>query len=310
MRLVIKNLADKPAILSKQTTLDALDELVKAANPSSIRETLYQDAYTDEEGKRQMRVRDKLNEYYRNKCAYCETFCKAEIEHYRPKKGVTEDKMHPGYYWLCYEWSNLIPSCHDCNTSGGKGNKFPVQGTRVTTPPLNPAGKLDLARVISNQPPLIGEEPCLLHPEIDKPGTFLGFQLDSIGEGLQLYGLDGINQRGQQTINICNLNRKSLKLSRLKTLTGFITGINIVFGLLAGTQLAPENLESALQLQFSQMDDNASNPDLEHTLLRRFAIESTIQFSALVLPLLEPMQQPIVLAAFVKYREMNPASPN
>lgn len=100
MRLVKRDLNDKPTILTDEATLEALRDLVTNADPSFISEKFYQDPYTDEYGKRQMRVRDKLNEYYLGKCAYCERDCKAEIEHYRPKKRVAEDRAHPGYYWL------------------------------------------------------------------------------------------------------------------------------------------------------------------------------------------------------------------
>jgi hypothetical protein len=42
---------------------------------------------------------------------------------------------HPGYYWLAYEWTNLLPSCYDCNSfrrhgtmkaGPGKNERFPV----------------------------------------------------------------------------------------------------------------------------------------------------------------------------------------
>lgn len=306
MRLVNKDLNDKPAILTSQNTLDALAELVVNADSSTIREVLYQDPYTDAEGRRQMRVRDKLNEFYLGKCAYCETDCKAEVEHYRPKKKITGEPVHPGYYWLCYEWSNLVPSCHDCNTSGGKGNQFPVLGTRVTSPPLQPTGQLDSSQIKADVKLLLDERPYLLHPEMDNPSSFLGVQLDPKGEGLRLHGLDGPDQRGDRTIQICNLNRKNLKINRLRTLGTFIKGINVVFGLLAANRIEHNDLEHALQIQFRQMDDDAENIFLEHTLLRRYAIDTVAQFSDLVLPLLERNQRGIVQAAFSEYRQRNP----
>lgn len=306
MRLVKKDYHAKPAILISQATLDTLDDLVRNGDPTVIREDLYQDPYRDAEGKRQMRVRDELNKYYLHKCAYCETDCKAEIEHYRPKKRVTGGAPQSGYYWLCYEWSNLLPSCHDCNTAGGKGNQFPVRGVRVASPPLMANGQLDSNQVQADQSPLWDEQPYLLHPELDSPSLFLGVQTDPKGEGLQFYGLDGANQRGELTIQICNLNRKNLKINRLRTLNAFIKGINVVFGLLAAERLEAQHIEHALKIQFEQMDSDVQNIRLEHTLLRRFAIATVGQFSTLVLPLLELAQQPIVLAAFIKYRHSNP----
>jgi hypothetical protein len=38
---------------------------------------------------------------------------------------------HPGYYWLAYKWTNLLPTCITCNQPGaegiGKHDRFPVQ---------------------------------------------------------------------------------------------------------------------------------------------------------------------------------------
>ncbi len=305
MRPVVKDQQKKPAILTNPKTLDALQKLIDSGDVQSIREVLYQDPYYDIEGKRQMRVIDELNQYYLGKCAYCETDCKAEVEHYRPKKRVAEDKVHPGYYWLCYEWSNLIPSCHDCNTSGGKGNQFPILGLRQSSPPLTPIGQPDQDKVKANSPHLLTEKPYLLHPEIDDPINFLGVEIDPRGEGLSLIGLDGINQRGDQTIRVTNLNRKNLKINRLRTLNAFISSINTIFGSLAMGHISDEKLELILQIMFRQMDDNAQNIRLQHTLLRRYAVANVAQFSALVLPLLESSQRAIVLTVFTEYRQKN-----
>jgi len=87
---------------------------------------------------------------FRGRCAYCESyiadFQHGDIEHFRPKKAVTdehdapvlvrtiegEEMKHLGYYWLAYKWSNLLPSCITCNQPGGEGvgkrNRFPVEG--------------------------------------------------------------------------------------------------------------------------------------------------------------------------------------
>ena len=78
---------------------------------------------------------------FHGKCVYCETpmndIFPGDVEHYRPKGKVTdenydlvymqnddgsfvsdengENKPHPGYFWLAYEWTNLMPSCTYCN---------------------------------------------------------------------------------------------------------------------------------------------------------------------------------------------------
>lgn len=90
-----------------------------------------------------------LKQLFLSKCAYCESRITAtapiEIEHYRPKGRVLEadGKVRKGYKWLALEWTNLLPSCIDCNrerhqdlvlpgggtarAKGGKACKFPLR---------------------------------------------------------------------------------------------------------------------------------------------------------------------------------------
>lgn len=103
-----------------------------------------------------------LKEWYRTsifyrKCAYCESKFsryKGDAEHYRPKSSVKikgEDGKfaypscdipdmvngglrrikHPGYFWLAYDWRNLIPACTLCNSGQGKNDRFEIEGNFV-----------------------------------------------------------------------------------------------------------------------------------------------------------------------------------
>ena len=73
------------------------------------------------------------------KCWYCETResrSNMPVDHFRPKGGVTGCKVHPGYWWLAFDWKNYRYSCTYCNslasieseksepTLEGKGNFF------------------------------------------------------------------------------------------------------------------------------------------------------------------------------------------
>src|SRR5262249_341553 len=74
-----------------------------------------------------------LFELFHDKCAYCENKPLAgypgDVEHYRPKGKVDEDESHPGYYWLAYDETNLLPSCSLCNQPRrAKLTHFPVKG--------------------------------------------------------------------------------------------------------------------------------------------------------------------------------------
>ena len=128
-------------------------------------------------------VKEELvKKLYNNKCAYCERKLYTgyeknnldflNIDHFRPKAV---------YYWLIYEWSNLIPSCKQCNTT--KKHYFPISNKRVTFPQKN-------------------KKALLIHPEIDNPSEHLYFNNDWIIEFKSL--------KGEITINIIGLNREDL----------------------------------------------------------------------------------------------------
>jgi len=59
----------------------------------------------------------KLEKAFFGLCAYCESSCRGEVDHFRPKS------RFPQYV---YGWSNWMFSCHDCNNS--KGEKWPAGG--------------------------------------------------------------------------------------------------------------------------------------------------------------------------------------
>lgn len=140
-------------------------------------------------------VKKQLDELFHGKCAYCESFyastAPVDVEHYRPKGAVHEDRSHPGYWWLGMDWENLLPSCIDCNrkrkqsvpslsaklltlhegrggfshgmlVSSGKKDSFPVLGTRA------------MAEASS----ILDEYPLLLDPCRDDPSEHLRFHID------------------------------------------------------------------------------------------------------------------------------------
>ena len=90
-------------------------------------------------------VGQALTNLFHGKCAYCESRYAGtqpmDVEHWRPKGEIHTDdgkKLKPGYYWLAADWSNLLPSCIDCNRrrtqkvggenrTVGKANQFPLK---------------------------------------------------------------------------------------------------------------------------------------------------------------------------------------
>jgi len=131
------------------------------------------------------------------KCMYCEGQYLAgshdDAEHYRPKGEVTEwdeagevrrKVVHPGYYWLAYEWQNILLACTKCNSAHPAGGCYSkscatahVDGTHGPHP--GKAIEFPLAvgsNRCANPGPtpnrwwkeLKAEEPLLLHPYFDR----------------------------------------------------------------------------------------------------------------------------------------------
>lgn len=160
---------------------------------------------------------EALKLLYNNKCAYCESDGSAsapfQVEHFRPKAKTEEDDNHNGYYWLAYEWSNLILGCSSCNRA--KGNYFPVKGTRIVKPLVDEFTSLPLTNYLKiDSDELKGEEAILLNPEIDEVENHFYF----IPNGEVV----GIDNRGKVTIEKLQLNRQPLRIWRKKIVDSYL----------------------------------------------------------------------------------------
>lgn len=79
-------------------------------------------------------VKQSLIAAQHGKCAFWEAKIRhisyGDVEHFRPKGGVRQTSSSPlktpGYYWLAYEWTNLLLSCQLCNQRH-KANHFPLE---------------------------------------------------------------------------------------------------------------------------------------------------------------------------------------
>lgn len=219
MRAVVKNFNRPPSHLTTNNLADVIN-IADPGHKDKIKQPTYGNAL----------VVSKLNNIYTYKCAYCEAYePEPEVEHYRPKKGVTGE-VHDGYYWLCYEWSNLIPACHDCNKRRSKGNHFPIEGTRQTAPIFN-AGILDLNQNRLNSNALsIQEIPLLLNPEFPSFDPFLFFKIDSNGKLTPLPNPSTLHYRmADATIDKIRLNRDKLLLGiRKREIRYYMSRIKII----------------------------------------------------------------------------------
>ena len=156
--------------------------------------------------------RPLLEVSYYHKCGLCETKVGAatvgRVDHYRPKKRVHGLVMHKGYYWLGYEWSNLIFICDRCNNK--KFDHFPIEDEshRLSSPPVLGNGDIDFFSFVLDTAILQNERALILHPELDTPEKHFIFLPN--GE------IKGITNNGKTTIEKCGLNRQELTLARKK----------------------------------------------------------------------------------------------
>lgn len=159
---------------------------------------------------------------FNGKCAYCESNIASdqdvEIDHFRPKNAVSdidfnpvrfeedgETRDHPGYYWLCYDYKNLLPSCILCNQKRlnngkptGKFTRFPVEGQHARRP-----GEEE------------NESPLLVNPVFEDPTKYLELDKMGIFHACTDKG-QACTNRGQACIDIFGLNRRQALVENRK----------------------------------------------------------------------------------------------
>jgi hypothetical protein len=314
MRFVVRSYADKPRKLTLSSTSTVLHTVCTTKNTKLITESIYRDSYKTKDGTAS-KVIDKLNKFYHYKCAYCERIYKLDVEHYRPKGEVTDENFdivyvtdatgtliaHPGYYWLCYEWSNLIPSCITCNREGGKNSKFPTIHHHEYQPVFTAGGILDSAACFAPGNPLITEQPYLLHPEIDDPVNFFTFTIDPNKKGIRIEGSDA-TRRGEITADICKLNRDEVRYDRVNKV--LLPLRKAMLGYLKLLQNGRKNLhqfKDFIEGSLQKLYDDADEEKLDHTLLRKYAVANQVNFEAIVIPFMPVRAKKIIREAFINY---------
>lgn len=236
-----------------------------------------------------------LKELYEYKCGYCETHTEAgavlQVDHYRPKNGV-KGTSHRGYYWLGYEWTNFIPVCSRCNRA--KSNRFPIAANeekRVKEPPVLPDGRLDRSKCKIDSPELEAEMPLLLHPEVDKPGKHLEFL--SSGE------VKGISSKGRNTIDICQLNRFALVLTRKQIIKNYLEKIRKHLDGFITKKIGKETLKYCLDELFLEILAESS-PGNSYSMLWRFMFQ---KFDLFFIKPLGAKQQEVLRRYFELFKQ-------
>jgi uncharacterized protein (TIGR02646 family) len=186
----IKKPRKPPQVLQsrgKKVTKDLSDEY--DADPSAYKGWTF-----DREMYGANSVKTALRKAQHEKCAFCESkvshIAYGDVEHFRPKGGYRqrpEDPLtQPGYYWLAYDWSNLLFSCQICNQRH-KRNHFPLldAGTRAR----------------SHHDQIGKERPMFIQPDAEDPELSLEFNEE------YLRAING-DERAQLTIEVLGLNRE------------------------------------------------------------------------------------------------------
>jgi uncharacterized protein (TIGR02646 family) len=167
-------------------------------------------------------VKNALLKAQHGKWAYCEAKVShtayGDVEHFRPKAAYHKTRStplaRPGYYWLAYEWSNLLFCCQICNQTH-KGNQFPLEDENQ--------------RAKSHEDDILKERPLLIDPTTEEPSAFVSFQDEYV------VATNG-NPRGNTTIDALGLNRESIIENRrdaLKKLRILLKSSAVIAGQLA-----------------------------------------------------------------------------
>ena len=213
----------KPRSLSGQKVTDALESLREKVLAD---EELKVSDFKSEIWRRES-VRGSIMEAQYNKCCYCEQRrpkSGGDMEHFRPKRKPTEaSNNHKGYWWLAYDWDNLMYACKECNQAK-KRSHFPLQNED------------DRAYVEADE--LSREQPILVNPFIEDPEDHFRYEIPrsggrpntSVTDKSRLVFIDTsvVSDRDRRAWKVCGLNRDELLEARAELLDSIREAIQIL----------------------------------------------------------------------------------
>lgn len=209
---ISKNPNAPQLLIEKGVPLTAADCMKFDANPAlyrsapGINNSVIRKMSIDNKIYGDQTVKSALIQDQHEKCCFCEAKFIAngygDVEHFRPKKAYKKkgDRKltYPGYYWLGYDWNNLLFSCQICNQKYKK-NEFPLsdESTRVQDHNFN--------HLLSQEATL------LINPITENPENFVRFREEVP------YPVND-NEKGKESIRFFGLKRKELNDIRLEYL--------------------------------------------------------------------------------------------
>ena len=194
-----------------------------------------------------------------DKCAFCESKIgtDGDVEHFRPKAGCRQGQrqplIKPGYYWLAYDWSNLLLACPACNQRF-KRNYFPLADPN--------------RRARSHQDDISKEDPLFINPaDLDRdPERHIAFRQEIP------YAIDD-NAPGKETILALGLGREILNERRRDRLKLLATLHDLLaFDGIAPTPKAQQAIDRAKVLLHQAVTSSA-----EFASMARCAAQSNFQ---------------------------------
>jgi uncharacterized protein (TIGR02646 family) len=212
------DVAKKQGVFTKRTAKrNATGKQANAVKPTERkREKFNFSIYRDDE------IKVHLNQLFHGKCAYCEMRYAAtqpmDVEHFRPKAEATDfdGSTCIGYYWLASDWTNLLPSCIDCNRArlhlqepGGKE----IRLGKETLFPIAPG-----SRRAAVGEPLENERPLLLDPCRDDPELYLTFPEGWVVAAAGSAHPPDVTARANASVRVYGLNRMELVQERRRVL--------------------------------------------------------------------------------------------
>jgi len=205
-------------------------------------------------------VKQALIKAQDGKCCFCESkidhISYGDVEHFRPKAGWVQDSEtlnKPGYYWLAYEWDNLLLSCQLCNQRHKK-NFFPLL-------PGSP-------RAQSYFDDCRNEMPVFVHPANEEVETIISFREEI---PVAVAG----NQRGRDTISKLCLDREQLNEQRRSTLSK----IRMVYDLAKVFPDFPPELKEEARNKVRALLKESTLDETEYaSMLRSFFRDNPIDF--------------------------------
>lgn len=146
-------------------------------------------------------VKQTLKRIQHDKCCFCESkishIAYGDVEHFRPKGGyqnaLGKPLIQPGYYWLAYNFGNLLLACQICNQKY-KRNFFPLLDESKRVKSHHDQGNLHL------------EDQLIIDPNKDNPEDHIYFDQE-IPKSKDL--------KGELTIQRLGLDRDELNDYRL-----------------------------------------------------------------------------------------------